>query len=102
MADFFERDIAVILLIAACSVLIILPIQLILCFKAKKLLIKLIPSILLTVLSITFYIMALTAKDWYGFLYLIISVFSGIALAFSGIAWGIEIIIKLITKRNRN
>ena len=101
MFDLWARDTAIVALIAAFAILIVLPVQLILCFRAKKLLIKLLPAILLAVTAITFYIMAITAKDWSGFAYMIVTVFFGVLLIFSGIAWGIWAIVRLVKKKNQ-
>ena len=102
MADLFTRDAGIVLPIAACAILIVLPIQLMLCFKAKKLLMKYLPAAVLGAITITFYIMAITAKTWIALIYLIIAVFSGVSLIFCGIAWGIWSILKLINKEIRN
>jgi hypothetical protein len=60
---------------------------------------KLLPTILLAVATVTFYVMAITARDWDAFAYLIVAVFAGAMLLFSGIAWGIWAITKLVKKR---
>jgi len=52
MFDLLARDTEIVLLIAAAAVLIILPPQLALCFKAKRLFIKLIPTVLLSVAAV--------------------------------------------------
>ena len=98
MYDLFARDTKIVLLIAVAAVLIILPTQLALCFKAKRLFIKLIPTVLLAVATFVLYIMAITAKDWSGFVYIILAVAAGVLLIFSGIAWGIWAITKLIKR----
>lgn len=98
MLDLLVRDTEIVLLIAAAAVLIILPAQLTLCFKAKRLFIKLIPSVLLAVATFALYVMAITAKDWSGFVYIIFAIAAGVLLIFSGIAWGIWAIIKLIKR----
>ena len=98
MFDLFARDTEIVLLIAAAAVLIILPAQLTLCFKAKRLFIKLIPTVLLAIATFALYVMAITAKDWSGFGYIILAVAAGVLLVFSGIAWSIWAIIKLIKR----
>lgn len=102
MFDLFARDTEIVILIAAAAVLIILPIQLLLCFRAKRFFIKLIPTVLIAVAAIAFYVMAITAKDWGGFVYIILAVSAGVLLIFSGIAWGIWAIAKLVNKRKHN
>ena len=102
MADLFARDTWLVLSIISCAVLIVLPIQLVLCFRAKKLFIKRLPTAVLTVVAIAFYVLAITAKTWIAFIYLIIAVFSGVSLIFCGIAWGIWSILKLINTEIRD
>ena len=102
MADLFARDTGIVLLIAGFAILIALPVQLVLCIKAKKLFYKCLPTTILAVLVITFYIMAITAKTWVAFAYLIIAVFSGVSLIFSGITLGIWVIIKFVKKQSGN
>jgi len=56
------RDAALIVLLAA-VVLIIMTVQFVLCFKAKKLIVKLLPAILLVVAVIAFYAMIFVIQD---------------------------------------
>ena len=101
MFDLWVRDTEITVLIAASAVLIVLPLQLALCFRAKKLLFKLIPPVLLAVATFTFLVLMITAKDWSALVYLIFAVFSVALLIFSGIGWGIWGISRLV-KRKRN
>ncbi len=91
------RDLGIFLLMAASGILIALPVQLVLCFKAKKLLFKLLPAIVLAAASSVFYILMITARDWSALVYLIFVAFALVMLIFSGIGWGIWAIVK---KRN--
>ena len=54
MGDIWIRDLDFTTLIAVFSVLIVLPIQLLLCFKAKKLFLKLLPLFILTATTVFF------------------------------------------------
>ena len=101
MFDLFARDTEIAVLIAASAVLVVFPIQLALCFRAKKRFIKLLPTVLFAVAAVTFYIMAITARDWIGFAYIIVAVFCGAMLLFSGIAWGVWAITKLVKKAKK-
>ena len=89
MFDLWVRDTGITVLIAASAILIVLPLQLVLCFRAKKLFFKLLPAVLLAVAAVTFWVLMRTAKDWSALVYLIFAVFSGVLLIFSGIGWGI-------------
>ena len=99
MSDISIRDIAITTLIAVSSILIVFPLQLLLCFKTKKLLLRLLPSLLLTVTTVFLFIMIRVTTDWDAFGYAILFVFSVVFLIFSGIAWGVWAIIKLIKKK---
>lgn len=99
MGDVWIRDIEITTLIAISAVLIVLPIQLLLCFKVKKRLLRLLPSIVLTGTTIFLFVMMRTAKDWDAIGYAILGVFSGVLLVFSGLAWGIWAIVAAIKKK---
>ena len=84
MSDISIRDIAITTLIAVSSILIVFPLQLLLCFKTKKLLLRLLPSLLLTVTTVFLFIMIRVTTDWDAFGYAILFVFSVIEIcAFS-------------------
>ena len=102
MGDVWSRDIEITTLIAVSSILVVLPIQLLLCFKAKKLFFRLLPSFVLTASTIIFFTMMRLATDWDALGYAILFVFSGVLLIFSGIAWGIWAIINLIKNKRCN
>lgn len=100
MVDLWARDTVIMLLITLPAVLIVLPVQLLLCFKAKRRWVKLLPTILFAVLTPALYAVALMVHDWSAFVYLILAVFSGVLLLFSGLAWGIWGIVKLVRKKS--
>ena len=99
MGDIWIRDIEITTLIAVSSVLIVLPVQLLLCFKVKKLFLRLLPSFVLTATTIFLFIMMRITTDWDAIGYAILFVFSGVLLIFCGIAWGVWAIVKFIKKR---
>ena len=96
----WTRDAGLIASFVAVAVLVVLPIQLLLCFRAKKRYIKLLPVIVLTLAVTVLYVMAITARDWSGFAYIILAAFAGVLLIFSGLAWGIWAIVKLVKKNS--
>ena len=102
MVDLWVRDTWIAALIAISTVFVVLPIQLVLCFKAKKRLIKLLPTAVFAVATIVFYILMITAKDWSALVYVILAVFFGVLLLFCGIAWGIWAVLRLVKKKNRS
>ena len=99
MGDMWIRDIEVTTLIAITSVLVVLPIQLLLCFKVKPVFLRLLPSILLTATTIFLFTMMTTSRDWDAIGYAVLGVLSGVLLIFSGIGWGIWTIVRCIKKK---
>lgn len=99
MGDMWIRDIEITTLIAITSVLVVLPIQLLLCFKVKPVFLRLLPSILLTATTILLFTMMATSRDWDAIGYAVLGVFSGVLLIFSGIGWGIWAIVRCIRKK---
>lgn len=99
MGDMWIRDIEITSLIAISSVLVVLPIQLLLCFKVKSVFLRLLPSILLTATTILLFTMMTTSRDWDAIGYAVLGVFSGVLLIFSGIGWGIWAIVRCIRKK---
>ena len=95
------RDIEVTTLIAITSVLVVLPIQLLLCFKVKPVFLRLLPSILLTGTTILLFAMMAASRDWDAIGYAVLGVFSGVLLIFSGIGWGIWGLVALIRKKKQ-
>ena len=98
MGDMWIRDIEITTLIAITSVLVVLPIQLLFCFKVKPVFLRLLPSILLTATTILLFTMMATSRDWDAIGYAVLGVFSGVLLIFSGIGWGIWVIVRCIRK----
>ena len=102
MGDMWIRDVEVTTLIAITSVLVVLPIQLLLCFKVKPIFLRLLPSILLTGTTILLFAMMAASRDWDAIGYAVLGVFSGVLLIFSGIGWGVWAIVRCIRKKKNN
>ena len=99
MGDVWIGNIEFTTFIAICSVLIVLPMQLLLCFKVKNTFIRLLPSILLTLTTIVLFCLMCSAEEWDAIGYALLGVFSGVMLTVAGIAWGIWAIVRIIRKR---
>ena len=99
MFDLWIRDIEITALIALSAVLLVLPVQLLLCFKAKKRTVKLLPTAISAAAVLLFLGLMITATDWNAVGYVIFAVFSGVLLLFSGIGWGIWAIAKLVKQK---
>ena len=75
------------------SVIATLILQLLLCFKAKKIFIKLIPIALLIVSTIVLFICSTTINGWDGLGYLFFSLLSFGLILVCGLGWGVWAII---------
>jgi len=93
MFDLWARDTGIITLIAILAIFIIL-VQILLCFKTSKPLIKLLPAILLAVAVITFYALIFILKDRSAIGYGILAIIAGVLLFCDLLAWGISAITK--------
>ena len=98
MFDIFYGDAELTVLILNIAIVAVLPIQLLLCFKAKRRLIRLLPVILFSAIAALCLLAALTASEWEGLGYILLAVFAAVLLCSCLIAWGIWWIIKRIKK----
>ena len=96
-SDFFDIDINIAVFIILLSAVTLL-LQLLLCFKAKRKLIKLLPIAVLAVFAIAFYAYAVYVNGWDGLGYLFFALLSAGLIFVCGIAWGIRAIVR---KMNR-
>ena len=83
--------------ILACVLLII---QLILCFKAKRNIIRLIPVMLFAGLTIVFLCLTYISEDWDSIGFFFLTITSIVSLIGCGISWGIYGINKAIKNNN--
>ena len=85
--SYFEIDFpTIVVLVSAIATLIL---QLLLCFKAKKIFIKLLPIVLLIVSTIVFSICSASINGWDGFGYLFFALLSFGLIFVCGIGWAI-------------
>lgn len=80
------------------SVAVILPVQLLLCFKIRKIVIRLLPVMVLSVLTAVLSLLAAVTSGWDSLGYIVLAVFTGIMLLVCGGAWGIWAIAKCMKK----
>ena len=102
MFDVWIGDIELIKTVLVLSVGILLLIQLLLCFKVKNKIIRLLPVTLLSIVTIFFVAMASTATDWENLGYIFPAIFIGFMWIGCCMAWGIWAIIKLVKKKKGN
>ena len=90
--SYFEIDFTtIVVLVCAIATLIL---QLLLCFKAKKIIIKLLPIALLIVSTFVFYICSVSINGWDGLGYLFFALLSFGLIFVCGIGWAIWASIK--------
>ncbi len=99
MFDVWIGDTELTTLVLIFSIIVVLPIQLLLCFKIKSLFVRLLPIIVFTTFTIIFVIMSFNIDVVYGLGYTFLASFSGFMLFMSGISWGIWAITKSVKKR---
>lgn len=83
------------------TLVVVLPIQLVLCFKVKSKIVRLLPVIILSILTLIAAIASATSIDWSALFYLIFAVYLGIMLFVCGIGWGIWAITVFLTKKKQ-
>lgn len=98
MFDAFARDAGIIAVLVVVG-LIILAVQLVLCAKAKKIIVKLLPTILLVAAIIVFYALIFIIQDRSAIGFGILAVFAEVLLFFDIVAWVIWGIIRLIKRK---
>lgn len=81
------------------TILILLPVQLLLCFKVKSKVIRLLPVILLSIPTLFFIYKAIISTGWDNLRYIFPTIFTGFMLIMCGIGWSIWGITKLIKKK---
>ena len=102
MFDVWMGDIELTTAVLIFSIVVLLPIQLLLCFKVKSRVIRLLPVILLSIPTIIFTVMSVAITGWDGLGYIFLAIFTGFMLLMCGVGWGIWAISKLIKKKKGN
>ena len=86
------------LLLIIC-LLVVFAIQLVLCFKVKFLIIKLLPVLALFIATIVFIVLMKLVSGWDALGYLLLALVTGIGVLVCGFAWFIWGVIKLIKRK---
>ena len=95
-------DTSVSVLVWIFSVVVVLPVQLLLCFKAKSRLARLIPIILFCALGVASTLMALNATGWDNVGYIFFAIYAALMILLCGIGWGIWGIVNIKRKRSKS
>ena len=94
MLDIWIDDINIAPFIWIFILIVVLPVQIALCFNAKSKILRFLPIIILSVLTVATAIAATIGTDWSAVFYLIIAVYFAIMLFVCGIGWGIWAIVR--------
>ena len=81
------------------SATVLLPLQLLLCFKVKSKLVRLVPVCLLVLPTVLFAVLSAMATGWDALGYLFLALFAGFMLLLCGVGWGIWGMIRLIKRK---
>ncbi len=77
----------------------VLPCQLLLCFRVKSVIIRLLPLIAFLILTVIFAVLMFKATGWDGLGYMLLALYSAILFGVCGICWGAFAIVKIVQKR---
>ena len=102
MFDVWMGDIELTTAVLVFSIVVLLPIQLLLCFKVKSRAIRLLPVILLSIPTIISVMMSAAITGWDGLGYMFLAIFTGFMMLMCGVGWVIWTISKLIKKKKGN
>lgn len=89
MFDVWIGDINLAAFVLTFSIVVLLPIQLLLCFKVKSVAIRLLPVTVLSIVTFICMAMGMNSNDWDGLGYLFLAIFAGFMVLMCGIGWGI-------------
>lgn len=92
-------DVELTTLVLVFSIVILFPVQLLLCFKVKSTAIRLLPVLILSIPTLMFFFLGMTTPGWDGLGYLFLAIFTGFMLLMCGVGWCIWTISKLVHRR---
>ena len=101
MFDTYCGEIDLTSLALTASIVIFLPVQLLLCFKVKRRLVRLLPVLVLSVLTAVFFFLAFSNKGWEALGYVFLAFYVGLMALACGAGWGVWAIIGLIRRRGK-
>ena len=98
MFDIYWGDIELTTVVLAISLVVLLPVQILLCFRVKSLTVRLLPAILLSAAAMLCIVFTFTATGWNGLFYAFFAIFAGFMVCVCGIGWGIWAVIRWVRK----
>ena len=99
MFDIWIGDINLTVLALIFSVVVILPVQLILCFKSKSMRTCFVPIIIFAILAMLSITMNLTTTGWDGLAYIFFAIYALFMIFMCGVGWGIWAVANYIKKK---
>ena len=81
------------------SVVAVFPCQLLLCFKVRSIIVRLLPLVGLLIATALFAYKSFTASGWDGLGYLLIAFLTAILFGVCGLCWAIFGIVRYVKKR---
>ena len=96
MFDVWMGDIELTAFVLIFSIVVLLPVQLLLCFKVKSRAIRLLPVIVLSIPTIIFTVMSVAITGWDSLGYIFLAIFTGFMLFMCSMGWGIWAITRLV------
>jgi hypothetical protein len=101
MFDIWIGEVNLTTLVLIFSVFILLPWQLLLCFKVKRIVLRLLPSIVLFAATAIFFAFIYIADGWDSIGYLFFALYTGFMLLVCGIAWLVSTIVRIVARARR-
>lgn len=101
MYDFWFGDVNLAPILLFLAIFVIFPGQLVLCFKTKSRMIRLLPTIVLSVVTTAAVIAACVCMGWDIVFYIVSAIYLAIMLHLCGAAWAIWAIVRLFLLRKR-
>lgn len=98
MFDIWMGDMDITLLMMIVSAVIILPVQLLLCFKVKSRIIRFLPIIALFIIAVIAIIKYSNATAWDGLFFVAVVMYEAFMLLMCGIGWGIWALVNALKK----
>lgn len=99
MFDVYLGDTNLTVLMIIVSAVLFLPVQLLLCFRAKRRTLRLLPIIILFITAAVFILMTLPATGWTGLYYILFAIYAAMALFMCGLGWAIWFMASRLHKR---
>lgn len=99
MFDIWMGEMNLTLLVMILGVVILLPVQLLLCFKARSLTLRLAPVVILALLTLVCIAMCYATPGWDCLSYAVLAIYTGFGVVLCGIGWGIWAIVRAVRRK---